>query len=86
MKQNYYLINPDVVGSVQFSFLALRVQGVYGLVTNLGSLAVRNLFQPFEEAAFLAFSRPAASKEAAVRKLHVLAVLVRLVVTVGGAT
>ena len=33
------------------------MQGVYGLVVNLGSLVVRTLFQPFEEAAFLAFSR-----------------------------
>lgn len=32
-------------------------QGVYGLVTNLGSLLVRTLFQPFEEAAFTAFSK-----------------------------
>jgi oligosaccharide translocation protein RFT1 len=32
-------------------------QGVYGLVSNLGGLVVRLLFQPFEEAAFTAFSR-----------------------------
>lgn len=32
-------------------------QGVYGLVANLGSLVVRTLFQPFEEAAFTAFSK-----------------------------
>jgi oligosaccharide translocation protein RFT1 len=32
-------------------------QGVYGLVNNLGSLVVRTLFQPFEEAAFAAFSK-----------------------------
>ncbi|GFR48691.1 hypothetical protein Agub_g10647, partial [Astrephomene gubernaculifera] len=31
-------------------------QGVYGLVANLGSLVVRTLFQPLEEAAFAAFS------------------------------
>ncbi|KAG2486826.1 hypothetical protein HYH03_014509 [Edaphochlamys debaryana] len=31
-------------------------QGVYGLVSNLGSLAVRTLFAPLEEAAFTAFS------------------------------
>ena len=41
-----------------------REQGVYGLVTNLGSLVVRLLFQPFEEAAFLAFSRTAGSSHA----------------------
>jgi oligosaccharide translocation protein RFT1 len=32
-------------------------QGVYGLVANLGSLVVRLLFTPVEEAAFTAFSR-----------------------------
>jgi oligosaccharide translocation protein RFT1 len=32
-------------------------QGVYGLVANLGSLLVRLLFLPVEEAAFTAFSR-----------------------------
>ncbi len=31
-------------------------QGVYGLVANLGGLVVRTAFQPFEEAAFTAFS------------------------------
>lgn len=32
-------------------------QGVYGLVTNLGSLVVRTIFFPVEEAAFRAFSK-----------------------------
>lgn len=32
-------------------------RGVYGLVSNLGGLLVRTLFAPFEEAAFVAFSR-----------------------------
>ena len=32
-------------------------QGVYGLVASLGSLVVRTLFQPVEEAAFTAFSK-----------------------------
>lgn len=32
-------------------------QGVVGLVGNLGSLAVRTLFQPLEELSFAAFSR-----------------------------
>jgi oligosaccharide translocation protein RFT1 len=35
----------------------LQEQGVYGLVNNLGSLIVRTLFQPYEEIAFVAFSR-----------------------------
>lgn len=38
----------------------LAEQGVYGLVNNLGSLVVRTIFQPFEEVAFVAFSRPIA--------------------------
>ena len=38
-----------------------RSQGVYGLVANLGSLVVRTLFQPFEEAAFTAFSQAGAA-------------------------
>jgi hypothetical protein len=32
-------------------------QGVFGLVNNLGSLVVRLIFAPFEDAAFTAFSR-----------------------------
>ncbi|KAL6780894.1 hypothetical protein ACKKBG_A08910 [Auxenochlorella protothecoides x Auxenochlorella symbiontica] len=47
----------------KFTLAALQSsydQGVLGLVTNLGSLLVRTVFQPFEEAAFLAFSRAAA--------------------------
>lgn len=32
-------------------------QGVYGLVSGLGSIVVRTLFQPLEEAAFVAFSK-----------------------------
>ena len=39
-------------------------QGVYGLVTNLGSLVVRTIFFPVEEAAFRAFSRPPGSMSA----------------------
>jgi oligosaccharide translocation protein RFT1 len=38
-------------------------QGVMGLVTNLGSLVVRTLFQPLEEVAFAAFSRYAAGEQ-----------------------
>ena len=42
---------------VMATFENSRAQGVYGLVTNLGSLVVRTLFQPIEEAAFLSFSK-----------------------------
>ena len=41
------------------AFQGARGQGVYGLVTSLGSILVRTLFQPFEEAAFVAFSKEA---------------------------
>jgi len=37
-------------------------QGIYGLVSNLGSLVVRTFFQPLEEAAFLAFSHSSSSR------------------------
>jgi len=40
-----------VLASVESSYN----QGVYGMVSNLGSLVVRLLFQPFEEGAFTAF-------------------------------
>ena len=42
---------------VMAAFENSHAQGVYGLVTNLGSLVVRTLFQPIEEAAFLSFSK-----------------------------
>ncbi|GBF96551.1 hypothetical protein Rsub_09134 [Raphidocelis subcapitata] len=62
-------------------------QGVYGLVANLGSLVVRLLLQPFEEAAFAAFSRAgtrAASDPAERRRLaRALALLSRAVALVG---
>mgnify|MGYP006290703823 CR=1 FL=1 len=40
-------------------------QGVYGLVANLGGLVVRVVFQPLEEAAFVAFSTWQGSADAA---------------------
>lgn len=43
----------------------LHEQGVYGLVNNLGSLVVRAVFQPYEEVAFVAFSRPVKGSTAA---------------------
>lgn len=39
------------------AFQGSHDQGVYGLVNGLGSIVVRTLFQPFEEAAFAAFSK-----------------------------
>ena len=38
-------------------YKTLYDEGVFGLVNNLGSLIVRIIFQPFEEAAFTTFSR-----------------------------
>jgi hypothetical protein len=58
-------------------------QGVYGLASNLGSLVVRTLFQPVEEAAFLAFSRPGQLLE---RSAGLLTLLVRGVTSVGKCT
>ena len=68
-------------------------QGAYGLASNLGSLVVRTLFQPFEEAAFLAFSRSGAGGggggstgavlAAKARLARVLAVAVRTVSILG---
>lgn len=39
------------------AFQDAQAQGVYGLVQGLGSIVVRTVFQPFEEAAFLTFSK-----------------------------
>ncbi|GMH41434.1 hypothetical protein BSKO_09344 [Bryopsis sp. KO-2023] len=61
-------------------------QGVFGVVTGLGSLVVRTIFQPIEEAAFLAFSRAGISREDAsgMRELNrLLTSLVRAVSLIG---
>ncbi|KAL3161254.1 hypothetical protein ABBQ38_009618 [Trebouxia sp. C0009 RCD-2024] len=57
-------------------------QGVYGLVTNLGSLVVRTIFFPVEEAAFRAFSKPS-SKGSEGEREQIVGVLVRLFGLVG---
>ena len=60
-------------------------QGVYGLVVNLGSVAVRTLFQPFEEAAFMAFSRPLpGAGDGPQQRLRVLFPLVKVALLFGG--
>lgn len=56
-------------------------RGAYGLAANVGSLAVRTIFQPVEEAAFLAFARPSRPADAA----DLLRGLCRGVVLVGCA-
>ena len=70
-------------------------QGVYGLVSNLGSLVVRTLFQPLEEIAFATFSRQQASirdgsksqdssaKEGMTQLASILSVLVKTVLLLG---
>ena len=40
-----------------FSLLSLSQQGVYDVITNLGSLAARFIFRPVEESAYLFFSQ-----------------------------
>ena len=55
-------------------------QGAYGLAANVGSLAVRTLFAPVEEAAFLAFARPGPPGPAG----RLLATLARFTALVGG--
>ena len=66
----------------------LQEQGVYGLVNNLGSLVVRTLFQPYEEVAFVAFSRPASDSrstaEAAKERAALLSTLCRGISLLGG--
>ncbi|KAL4452468.1 hypothetical protein ABPG75_008130 [Micractinium tetrahymenae] len=68
------------------AFQGSRDQGVYGLVTSLGSIVVRTLFQPLEEAAFVAFSkeqgRGTPGPAALARQARLLAVLVRCITTV----
>lgn len=66
----------------------LQEQGVYGLVNNLGSLVVRTLFQPYEEVAFVAFSRPPqgnkSSAAAAKERATLLSTLCRGISLLGG--
>lgn len=59
-------------------------QGVYGLVANLGSLVVRTLFQPLEDAAFLAFSHGSGKGgKASAQQAQLLSLMVRAVTLLG---
>jgi oligosaccharide translocation protein RFT1 len=62
------------------------VQGVYGLVNNLGSLVVRTLFQPFEEIVFVSFSKDgsAASKPQLTKQAGLLSCLCQSISIIGG--
>lgn len=63
------------------------VQGVYGLVNNLGSLVVRTLFQPYEEIVFVAFSKDgghAASRDRLTSQADLLSSLCQCICIIGG--
>lgn len=62
------------------------VQGIYGLVNNLGSLVVRTLFQPFEELVFVTFShaRDTGRKDEREKQRLLLSNLMETVCIVGG--
>eukprot|EP00890_Picochlorum_soloecismus_P004055 jgi/Picsp_1/4650/NSC_02020-R1_nuclear division rft1-like protein len=62
------------------------VQGVYGLVNNLGSLVVRTLFQPFEEIVFVSFSKDgsATSKPQLSKQAGLLSCLCQSISIIGG--
>ena len=62
-------------------------QGVYGLVNNLGSIVVRTVFQPFEQAIFTAFSmstKGEKKKESLQAQANLLALLLKVVVLFAG--
>ncbi len=61
-------------------------QGVYGLVNNLGSLVVRTVFQPFEQAVFTAFSMSDSDKggkRGMQRKADLLTMILKMVLVMG---
>ena len=58
-------------------------QGVYGLVVNLGSIAARTILQPFEEAAFMAFSQHETGKQREEQQLRKLMPLIRIALLFG---
>lgn len=62
------------------------VQGVYGLVNNLGSLVVRTLFQPYEEIVFVSFSKQhkADTQAALEHQATLLSRLSQIVCIIGG--
>jgi oligosaccharide translocation protein RFT1 len=62
------------------------VQGVYGLVNNLGSLVVRTLFQPYEEIVFVSFStqEKATNVAALEHQATLLSRLTQVVCIIGG--
>lgn len=73
-----------IIAATTISFIH---QGVYGLVTNLGSLVVRTLLFPFEEASFAAFSHKGSAapptKAALQRDAELLSALLQGIALVG---
>jgi oligosaccharide translocation protein RFT1 len=64
-----------------------QVQGVYGLVNNLGSLVVRTLFQPYEEIVFVSFSKQEAvgqDKKGLQNQALMLSTLCQVICIIGG--
>lgn len=59
-------------------------QGIYGLVSNLGSLVVRTLFQPLEEAAFISFSMDASRGTIKEQESNFLKTLIKTTAMLGG--
>lgn len=57
--------------------------GIYGVVVNLGSVVVRTLFQPVEEAAFMAFSQPLPEGSLPSERLNTLLPLLRAAMLLG---
>ena len=62
---------------------SLHSQGVYGLVSNLGSLAVRCVLQPFEEAAFILFSKLNSSSESTQETVRSFTLLTKAAMLLG---
>lgn len=70
----------------QFMMRSCLFQGVYGLVVNLGSLVVRTVLQPYEEAAFLAFGsqkQGSGGLPALQQRMRMLSVMVRAACVIG---
>lgn len=57
--------------------------GIYGVVVNLGSIVVRTLFQPVEEAAFMAFSQSSPTTSLHMDRIQTLLLLMKGAILLG---
>lgn len=57
--------------------------GIYGVVVNLGSIVVRTLFQPVEEAAFMAFSQTVPTQSLHKERMQTLLLLLKGAILLG---